>query len=86
MILANKLKPWSIEQGKCTYLTRVVTWVRNSEIDSSVAKSVEEEGSFDEFSSFPSVFSGAEAFDDAPLPTFKRSQKLKKKKKKILET
>lgn len=65
--------------GECTYLTRVVTWVRNSEIDSSVAKSGEEE-SFDEFVSFPSAEgpAGAEAFDDAPPPTFKHRRRVQK--------
>lgn len=66
-------------------MTRVVTWVRNSEIDSSVAKSddEEEEESFNEFLSFPSadgpsIFAGAEAFDDVPLPTFKGRRKVQK--------
>lgn len=66
-------------------MTRVVTWVRNSEIDSSVANSdEEEEESFDEFVSFtsaeegPSTFAGAEAFDDAPPPTFKHRMRVKK--------
>lgn len=43
-----------------TYLTRVVTWVRNSEIDSSVAKSVDEEA--------------GGAFDEALLTTFKKKK------------
>lgn len=78
-----------IEQGNCTYLTRVVTWVRNSEIDSSVAKlgeeeeEEEEESSFNEFLSFPSadgpsILAGAEAFDEAPLPTFKGRRRVHK--------
>lgn len=56
-------------------MTRVVTWVRNSEIDSSVANSAEEEV-FESFSSADdsSIFTGAEAFDDALPPTFKQTQ------------
>lgn len=53
-------------------MTRAVTWVKNSEIDSSVAKSAEEEEeAFFSLADGSSIFAGAEAFDDALPPTFK---------------